>query len=110
MPHSLSFEFDELPLVAEGGKTGAEVSGTAEIAYLSDGDWYVEAVWFQNRTGRLYIERGTAIFNLIVAALDAPKWREAVDQAIADDMAEHGIGPRSDFDEHNTLHRAAQGV
>jgi hypothetical protein len=85
---SLSFQFDDLPLVTEGDKTGAEVWGHAEITYLDDGDWYVSGVSFWNRAGYIAIERGTSLFNLIVAALDAPEWRKAIDNAIADDMSE----------------------
>ena len=108
--HSLTIEFDDLPLISEDGKTGAEISGHAEITYLPEGEWYVSGIEFPNKAGALQVDRGTSLWHLIVAALDSPKRREAIDDAVLDHMAEHGISARSDYDEHNTLHRAAQGV
>jgi len=82
--HSFTYDFDELPLVSEGGLTGAEISGQAEISYLDDGDWYVSGVSFWNRAGYLAIERHTALYSLITAALDEPTWRKAIDNRVAD--------------------------
>lgn len=44
MPLVLSFRFDELPLVARGASSAAEVSGTAEILCHAGGGWRLRRI------------------------------------------------------------------
>jgi len=38
---TLTFQFEELPLVIEGGVEAGDVAGSAEIAYHGDGAWTI---------------------------------------------------------------------
>lgn len=41
---TLNFQFEELPLVMEGGFQAADVTGSAEIAYHRDGEWTIRTI------------------------------------------------------------------
>ena len=40
----ITFNFDELPLIIEGGFHAATISGSAVIAYEPDGEWFVREI------------------------------------------------------------------
>lgn len=44
MGRTLTFQFEELPLVVEGGIEAADVAGSAEIAYGGDGAWTIRSI------------------------------------------------------------------
>jgi hypothetical protein len=44
MGRTVTFRFEELPLVVDAGFAAGEVSGTAEISYHHDGEWGVRAI------------------------------------------------------------------
>jgi len=41
---TLTFQFEELPLVIEGGVEAGDVAGSAEIAYHGDGAWTIRSI------------------------------------------------------------------
>jgi hypothetical protein len=41
---TLTFRFEELPLVIEGAFEAAEVSGAADVSYHRDGEWCIRAI------------------------------------------------------------------
>lgn len=44
MGRTLTFQFEELPLVIDGGIEAGDVTGSAEIAYHGDGAWTIRAI------------------------------------------------------------------
>jgi hypothetical protein len=46
-PRSLTYDFDELPLIMTGGMDACHVTGFAEIRYDASGAWSIERIGFE---------------------------------------------------------------
>jgi len=107
-----NFDFDELPLVIEGGFEAGLIAGSAEVSYFRDGEWTVTGISLDGhrlRSNRelddhaalgkpvpmferkpVELDRGTSLFGTILHRLEH-EWRgkvqDAVNDAIEDDRA-----------------------
>lgn len=107
-----NYDFDELPLVIEGGFEAGLIAGSAEVSYFRDGEWTVtginldgqreltpserqelaeagKPVRFSARKS-IALDAGTSLFNSILHRIEH-EWRgkvqDAVNEAIEEDRA-----------------------
>jgi hypothetical protein len=107
-----NYEFDELPLVIEGGFEAGLIAGSAEVSYFRDGEWTITGVYLDGQreltpserqeladNGKpvrfsarksIALDAGTSLFNSILHRLEH-EWRgkvqDAVNEAIEEDRA-----------------------
>ena len=107
-----NYEFDELPLVIEGGFDAGLIAGSAEVSYFRDGEWTITGIYLDGlrmlspserddlaEIGKpppffdrksIALDAGTSLFNSILHRLEH-EWRgkvqDAVNDAIEDDRA-----------------------
>lgn len=108
MARQISFEFDELPLVIEGGFEAGLVAGSADITYSRDGEWSVSAIYLDGHRDltpsernalaasgkpmRFYeskpveLDAGTSLYLTIYDRLEH-EWRDGVQDAVRDAIA-----------------------
>ena len=120
MTDEFDYTFEELPLVTERGWQGGLVSGAAVISYYDDGEWFVRGISldaYRKRgdgtfeRGRIEIEdRKSEIYRAIWSELTDGSFKDSVDEAVRLSLEENEIVPHSDYDEHNTLNKAMQGM
>jgi hypothetical protein len=111
MPNKFCFEFEELPLMVEGGFQCGLINGVADISYDRDGTWSVSAVALEGHRQNYYsaeyreaaaarkehlprfqiknvwLDAGTSIHLMIVDRLET-EWRGQVQDAVMDRIAE----------------------
>lgn len=116
MSRELSYTFEECPLIVDRGIPAGLLNGTAEIGFYADGDWYVRKIFLEgyaksgkavqveveNKRGEIYLR--------IFSELTDGSFKDSIADAVAKELEESGIVPRSDFQEHNTHSRALSGV
>lgn len=109
---TFSYDFDELPLVIEGGFEAGLIAGSAEVSYFRDGEWTISGIsldghrmlspserdalaeagkpvsFFERKS--VALDAGTSLFNSILHRLEH-EWRgkvqDAVNEAIEEDRA-----------------------
>ena len=107
-----NYEFEELPLVIEGGFEAGLIAGSAEVSYFRDGEWTITGIYLDGlrmlspserddlaEIGKpppffdrksIALDAGTSLFNSILHRLEH-EWRgkvqDAVNDAIEDDRA-----------------------
>jgi hypothetical protein len=108
MARQISFEFDELPLVIEGGFEAGLVAGSADITYSRDGEWSVSAIYLDGYRERsqaelatmranglkpnlherkpVELDAGTSLYLTIYDRLEH-EWRDGVQEAVRDAVA-----------------------
>jgi hypothetical protein len=97
--NTMTFDFDELPLVLAPGVEAAFVNGRAEIEYSSDGLWEITEVSlegyrklsFEERADGVkpwvYIPASAHLEHLIIGRLDN-EWQHKVQEAVSEQIAE----------------------
>lgn len=133
MTGELTFDFEEMPLIVEGGFEAGLVNGSATIRYHADGEWSVGEIFLEGyrerpkaerdameaATGKaaprferknIEVDRPSQIYLAVMDRLETGSYRDQVQEKVNFELADAGISPRSDFAEHNTLNRAQQGV
>lgn len=117
MPRAtFTFEFEELPLVVEGGFEAGLVNGSAEIAYYPDGAWFIDGISLAG-SKRLYwtlddrvtairagktlpvfdrkpveLDAGSPLFLMIFERLEND-WRAAVSDAVQEQITDRDDSP-----------------
>lgn len=128
---TIEYEFTELPLIEELGFGGYLVNGTATIAFDESGEWSVREIasdFWRERTAaerysasppRALFERKAVtlcrqshpwLYGAIVDRLEKEPFKSAIDDAIAEALAEDGVAMCDPNAQHSTLNRAQQGV
>lgn len=109
--HTMTFSFDELPLVIESGFEAGFVAGSAEISYHRDGEWTIQSIsldgckrlhhtvedlWVAAQTMKFLpaferkpvaLDEGTSLFLTIYHRLEH-EWNGAVNDAVLEQIAE----------------------
>lgn len=114
MSNKFTYDFEELPLIVEDGFRAGMVDGSAVIEYWADGSWLVTEVSLMAskydrekgwQSGHIEVEPGQ-VRNQIVHQLDS-LFRGHIEDMI---WVVSGITGRTDYEEHNTLNKAQQGI
>ena len=113
---SFEFRFDEIPILTDGDKSAGLISGSVYVNYYDDGEFYLQNIYLDGFTKdghatQIEIEdRKSWLYVTIYAALDSLPWSFLIQEKVMRLLDEEGHGPRSDYQQHSTLHRAGQGV
>jgi len=93
----LTFRFEELPLVDEGGFEAGFVDGEAEISFYPEGEWFirsisVEALDFKSAvipkpTRMVEIDRNTELYLNIFDNLERGRFRDAIESDVQTALA-----------------------
>lgn len=105
----LNFDFDELPLVIEGGFEAGIIAGSAEVSYFPDGEWSIGAINLDGHRRRsveesaaaveagkpvpmferkpVELDVGTSLYLAIYSRLET-EWRNKVQDAVIEAIAE----------------------
>lgn len=99
----LEYRFEELfilpPFIGKDGReyhyADAYVSGSADIAYDADGDWWISGIWLETterKPGTLdrkqrHVKRDDAVFSLVKSAIER-ECRDSIAAAINEHKAE----------------------
>lgn len=101
---AMTYRFDDLPLIIEGGFEDQGVRGEAEISYFPDGEWAIKAIGIEvsrfksaeemRATGITskwvrkmhWLDAGTPLFLIIYHRLEH-ECRDAVNEAVLDEIA-----------------------
>lgn len=118
---TFSFEFDELPLVIEGGFEAGLIAGSAEVSYFRDGEWTITGIsldghrllspterdalaeigkpppFFERKS--IALDAGTSLFNSILHRLEH-EWRGKVQDAVNDAIEEDREIAADDYADH----------
>ena len=110
MSRTFNFQFEELPLVMEGGFEAGDVTGRAEIAYQRDGEWTIRGIALDGarrlshtvneiaaaaRTGRplpaferkpVVLDEGDSLYLRIYHRLEHD-WRDRVQSVVIEQIA-----------------------
>jgi len=115
---TLTFDFEELPLIVSGGFEAGLVNGSAEVGYQADGEFFIKAIWldgFRKRANgcgftqnAVTVEQGSWLYNAIHEQLENGTFKGHVTDAVAAELSE--ISPRPFPSEHSTLNRAQQSA
>lgn len=99
MANTLSYEFNELPLVIDNGVEAGLINGCAEVLYRREGDWQIDSVCIEGWQGATQEERAAGkspwvyvaapdeIATLIVNRLNTD-WRSRVQNAVNEELDE----------------------
>ncbi|MBN8979435.1 MAG: hypothetical protein J0I08_23500 [Rhizobiales bacterium] len=104
-----NYEFEELPLVIEGGFEAGLIAGSAEVSYFRDGEWTITGIYLDGlrmlspserddlaEIGKpppffdrksIALDAGTSLFNSILHRLEH-EWRGKVQDAVNDAIDE----------------------
>ena len=111
--NTLSYKFEELPIIVEGKIVAGLISGTADIRYFDNGEWSIASIDLDGYLGTerrsVTLEDRSWLFLTICVRLEtefAPFIEDRVNCALEND----GIVWRTDYQEHNTHHYAASGA
>ena|SRR3990167_2342636 len=117
---TLTYDFEELPLIIENGFHAGLVSGSAEISFYNDGEWHVRTIYLggykklpsgQYERRKIEIDNSYASIRLAIwSELTNGNFKDSVSDAVQEALAEEGIVQRTEYQEHSTLNRAMQGV
>lgn len=119
MAHSFTYRFDELPLLTKDGIQAGLVNGEAEIEFNEGAEWSVAGIWLEGWDNNkrtivpINAPRGSyehALYMLIWNELTNGSCRDHIEGEVWKRVDETGMPSRSDYREHNTHHRALQGV
>ncbi|WP_315838284.1 hypothetical protein [Bradyrhizobium prioriisuperbiae] len=127
MSRTLNFQFEELPLVMEGGFAAGDVTGSAEIAYHRDGEWTIRGIALDGarrlshsahdiamaaRSGYplppferrpVMLDEGDTLYLRIYHRLEHD-WRDRVQDAVIEQLAaDHESGPDTRADHRRRL-------
>lgn len=113
MVNTLTYRFQELPLIEEGGFRAGLLDGSATVAFHRDGEWFVRDIFLEG-----YGAKGikpvpvdnVAIYLTIWTQLTDGRFKDLIQAEVQAKLDDAGISPRSDRAEHSTLHRAYAGV
>jgi hypothetical protein len=111
----LTYEFEELPLVVEGGFEAGLVNGSAEIRVYDDGAWFVGSIYLDGFKGREQkpIEiygRTSGLFLAIWEQLTEGRFKDFIQAKVDAAREADGVTFRSDRSEHSTHHAALSGA
>lgn len=111
---TLTFSFEELPLINEGGVLAVLVDGRATISFYDDGEWFVSEIFLEayrdHKRTSFQVDRNNKFWTEIWGELTDGSFKDSINEAVAEALAEDGIVPRSEYEDHSTLCRAMQGV
>lgn len=106
---SLTFKFEELPLIIEGAFKDNGVTGQAEISYHRDGEWSIVCIGIETTkflkepvNGKHWIDRihwldaGTPLYLIIYHRLEH-EWRDKVQDAVNEALAEDRASLADDY-------------
>lgn len=90
------FQFEDLPLIIDGGYEAGQVNGTAAISYHRNGDWHIDGLWLDgfkkpgtlgDYTKSVELDHGTPIFLTIYGHLEND-WRDRIEDFVSQCIAE----------------------
>lgn len=115
----IEFEFCELPLIVDLGFEAGLVNGSASIHAEPTGEWFVDNIFLDGSKPKdgggferrpVEIDRKNWLWLAILDQLENGRFKAHVQDAVEKALDADDVRPRSDFDEHNTLNHAQQGV
>lgn len=114
MRDTITFQFEELPLLVADGWVAGLIDGSAEINFHDDMEWSVGAIYLDGYRGRerkpVEVDTRSEIYLNILDHLERGRFKSLIEDEIRETLEDRGVRFRSDFAEHNTMHRAYQGV
>ena len=92
----ITYEFEELPLVVEGGFAGGLINGSALISVHSDDEWFIRRVFLDGNRKKLdapgfehkpiEVDYKSWIFLAVCDQLENGVFKQYVENAIAEEM------------------------
>src|SRR5574337_1117989 len=114
MRDTLTFQFEELPLIVADGFVAGLLNGSAEINFCDEGEWSVGAIYLEGykdgKTAPVEVDTCSEIYLNILDHLERGRFKSLIEDEIREALEGRGVRFRSDRAEHNTMHRAYQGV
>ena len=102
---TLSYQFEELPLLIENGIEAGLVSGTAEINFFDDGEWSVGAIYLDGykdgKSAQVEVDTRSEIRLNIIDSLERGSRKDVIEAKVWSALDEAGVSARSDRDEHS---------
>ncbi len=92
MSSTLTFTFEELPLLIDLGVEAGLVNGSAEIEYWTDHSWGITSIWLDGYgpngvRKQVEVENGSALFLTIFGRLEG-EWCEKVQDEVVEAIHE----------------------
>lgn len=114
--NSLSYEFEELPLIVDDGYRAGLVNGRADITFFEDGEWHIDSIYLDGnkplyfdgkyvRTAEKTVEiedQKSWLYLTIWDRLQSRPYRESIQDQVCAELDEAGVHARSDREEHST--------
>jgi hypothetical protein len=121
---TFTFEFEELPIVVEGGFEAGLVNGSALISIHNYDEWYIRQVFLDGSRKKqaavgfdrkpIEIDRNSWLFLSICDQLESGRFKQYVDDAVVEELSACGDDiadqRREERREHSTLNKSQQGV
>lgn len=107
MVREFLYEFEELPLIIDLGWEAGLLNGQATIAYHDDGEWFIHGIaldGFRERDRKpVDLENKSEAYRTICDRLSSGRFADYINERVWEELAEDGISPICDFQEHSTL-------
>lgn len=114
MRDTISYTFEELPLLIEKDIEAGLVSGAAEINFHDDGEWSVGAIYLDGfRSGKAHqieVDTRSEIYLNILDSLERGSRKDRIEAAVWSALEDRGASERSDYRQHNVHHFAFSGA
>jgi hypothetical protein len=116
MSDTLSYPFEEIPLVSESGFVTGFVDGEIEIRYHYNGDWGVRAIrldgfkdgaWIKNA---IEIDEGSELYLNLFDHFTRGDSHDRIQDKVNELLDQENVVHLSDYAQHNTHHSALSGV
>ena len=114
MHGTITYDFEELPLLIGNGIEAGHVNGSAEIEFSDEGEWRVAAIYLDGskdgKPAQLEVDTHSEIRLNIIDSLERGSRKGRVEAAVWSALEDMGVSAPSDYREHSTMHHAYQGV
>jgi hypothetical protein len=121
---TLTYEFDDLPIIVEGGFEAGGLSGQAIINFHSDGDWFVDEIYLSG-TKRIYVDGNfdrfedkylaiydntSWLYRTIFGQLTNGSFKDSIQDKVNSELEWSGISMPTDYEQHTTFYAALSGA